>query len=166
MDTFTTLLWVLLGDVLSLYNQVLKLWRVLNQPLLNAVKSKLSQIRCSHISWQVLEEMKQFFYQRPVPNDFTNKGTRRFLTADLGGLIKGVRRNNLLDLVTMPNQWNNHYNGNNWGNRHGKSHGGNMQEAFLGAVPMQKGLDRYSPTAGNGTGSQTSQGRVWQVTCP
>ena len=90
LDTFAALLWVLFGDVLPLYDQVLKLWRVLNHPLIKVVKSKFMQIRCAHITWQVLEETRLFFDQRLGPNDFTNKGPKICPTDDLGGLIKDV----------------------------------------------------------------------------
>ena len=83
--------------------------------------------RFAHITWQVLEDTRLSFYQRLGPNDFMNKGTRRFPTAHLGGLIKNIRRNKLLDcFFTMPRQWNNQDNGNNWETHHGKVHGGNM----------------------------------------
>ena len=42
LDKFAALLWVLFGDVCPLYDQVLKLWRVLKHPLLKAVKYKLT----------------------------------------------------------------------------------------------------------------------------
>ena len=35
---------------------------------------------------------KNVFDQRLGPNDFTNRGPRRFPTADLGGLIEDVRQ--------------------------------------------------------------------------
>ena len=61
---FSTLLWVLFGDVYPLYDQVLKLWRMLNHPSIKAVKSKFTRIVCAHITWQVLEETRLFFNQR------------------------------------------------------------------------------------------------------
>ena len=57
---------------------------------------------CAQITWQVLEKTRLFFNQWLGPNDFTNRGPRIFSTAYLGGLIKDVRRNKLLDSVTMP----------------------------------------------------------------
>ena len=141
LATFAVLLWVLFGYVCPLYDQVLKLWKVLNHPLLKVVKSKFTRIRCAHITWQVLKKTRLFFDQRLGPNDFTNKGPRRFPMADLGGFIKYVRRNKLLDLVTVPRQCNNQDNGNNWETHHGKGRGGNMQAngVFPSAVPMPKG---------------------------
>ena len=79
---------------------------VIESPLYKTMQSKFTRIWCAHITWQVLEETKLFFDQSLVPNDFTNRGPRRFPTADLGGLIEDVRRNKLLDSVTMPRQWN------------------------------------------------------------
>ena len=38
LATFAALLWVLFGGVCPLYDQVFKLWRVLNHPLLKSVK--------------------------------------------------------------------------------------------------------------------------------
>ena len=93
---------------------------MLKHPSLKALKSKFMQIRCAHITWKVLEEMRLFFGQRLGPNDFTNKGPRRFPMADLGGLIEDVRRNKLLDLVTIPRQWKNQDTGKNWATHHGK----------------------------------------------
>ena len=107
LATFAVLLWVLFGYVCPLYDQVLKLWKVLNHPLLKVVKSKFTRIRCAHITWQVLKKTRLFFDQRLGPNDFTNKGPRRFPMADLEGLTEDVRRNKLLDSVTIPRQWNN-----------------------------------------------------------
>ena len=95
--TFAELLWVLFGDMCPLYNQFLKIWRVLNHPSIKAVKSKFTSIRCARITWQVLEETILFLDQRLGPNDFTNRVPRRFPTSDLGGLIEDVRRNKLLD---------------------------------------------------------------------
>ena len=112
LATLSSLLWVLFGDVCTIYDQILKLWRMLNHPSIKAVKSKFTRIRYAHITWQVLEERRLFFYQRLGPNDVTNRGPRRFPTADLGGLIEDVRRNKLLDLVTIPSQWNNQENVN------------------------------------------------------
>ena len=102
--TFAALLWVLFEDACPLYYQVLKLWRVLNYPLLKAVKSKFAWFRCAHINWKVLEQTRLFFYQNLGPNDFTNKGPIRFPTADLGGLITDVRRKKLLDVLIMPSK--------------------------------------------------------------
>ena len=104
LATFDALLWVLFGDVCFLYDQVRKLRRVLNHTYIKAVKSKFTRIRCAHITWQVLEETRLFFNKRLGPYDFTNRGPRRFPTADLGGLIEDVRRYKILDLVTMPRQ--------------------------------------------------------------
>ena len=84
LATFSALLWVLFGDVCPLYDQILKLWRVLNHPSIKSVKSKFTRIRCAHITWQVLEETRLFFDHRMGPNDFTNKGPRKFPTADWG----------------------------------------------------------------------------------
>ena len=81
----------------------------IESPLYKAVKSKFTRIRCAHITWQVLEETR-LFYQRLGPNDFTNRGPRRFPTADLGGLIEDVRRKKILDSVTMPSKRNNQGN--------------------------------------------------------
>ena len=64
------------------------------------------------------------FYQRLGPNDFTNRGPRRFPTAGLGVLIEDVGQKQLLDSVTMPRQWNNQVNINTWGNHQGKIQGG------------------------------------------
>ena len=105
LATFPALLWVLFGDVCPLYDQIYKLWRVLNHPSIKSVKSKFTRIRCAHITWQVLEETRLFFDQRLGTNYFTDRGPRRFPTADLGVLIEDVRRNKLLYSVTMQRQW-------------------------------------------------------------
>ena len=91
LTKFAALFWVLFGDVCPLYDKILKLWRVLNHPSIQSSKSKFISIRCAHITWKVLEETRLFFGQRLVPNDFTNRGPRRFPTADLRGLIEDVR---------------------------------------------------------------------------
>ena len=52
--TFATFSWVIFGDVCPLYDQIYKLWNVLNHPSIKAVKSKSTRIRCAHITWQVL----------------------------------------------------------------------------------------------------------------
>ena len=70
---------------------------------------------------------KDFFYQRPGANNFTNWGPRRFPTADLGGLIEDVRQNKFLDSVTIPRQWNHQENINTWGTHQGKIQGVCMQ---------------------------------------
>ena len=101
LSTFAAWLWVLFGDVCPLYDQIYKLWMVLNHSSIKEVKSKFTRIRCAHITWQVLEETGMFFDQRLGPNDFTNRGLRRFPTADLGGSIEDVRQKKLLDSVTM-----------------------------------------------------------------
>ena len=140
LATFSALLWVLFGYLCPLYDQVLNLWRVLKRPSINAVKSKFIHIRCAHIICQLLEDTRLFFGQCLGPNGFTNKGPRRFLTADLGGLIEDVRRNKILGSVTIPSQWNNQDTGNNWTNHQGKGHRGNMQANFiLGCRPNAKG---------------------------
>ena len=102
LATFSALLWVLFGYVCPLYDQILKLRRLLNHTSIKAVKSKFTSIRCAHITWQVLEETRLFFDQQMGPNDFTNRGPRISPTSDLGGLIEDARRNKLLDSVTMP----------------------------------------------------------------
>ena len=66
---FAAFLWVLFGDVCPLYDQIYKLWRVLNHPYTKSVKSKFTRIWCAHITWQVLEETRLFFDQRLGPND-------------------------------------------------------------------------------------------------
>ena len=142
LDTFAALFWVLFGYVCPLYDQVLNLWSVLNHPSRKSVKSKFTRIRCSHITWQILEEKRLFFGQSLGTNDFTNRGTRRFPTANLGGLIKDLRRSKFLDLVTIPSQWNNQYNVSTCSTQHGKIQGGNMQSngVFSGTVQMPTGL--------------------------
>ena len=42
--TFDALLWVFFVDVCPLYDQILRLWRVLNHPSIKAVKSKFTRI--------------------------------------------------------------------------------------------------------------------------
>ena len=101
LDTFAALLWVLFGYLCPLYDQVLKIWRVLNHPSLKAVRYKFNRIMCAHITWQLLEETRLFLDQWLGPG-FMNKGQRRFPTADLGGLTEYVRRDQLLGLVTIP----------------------------------------------------------------
>ena len=103
---FAALSWVLFGDACPLYDKVLKLWRVLNHPSLKTVKSKFTHVRCAQITWQVMEETRLFFDQYLRPNDFTSKGPRIFPTANLGGLVEDVRRNKLLDSITMSRHWN------------------------------------------------------------
>ena len=163
LDKFAALLWLLFGGVCPLYDQVLKLWRVLSHPSLKSVKSKFTRIRCAHITWQVLEETRLFFDQRLGPNDFMNNVPRRFPTDDLGGLIEDVRRNKLLDSVTMPRQWNNHQNCNTWATHNGKGQGGNMQANvfFPGAAQRPTDPDPYSTQAGNGNRYQTPQWKGW-----
>ena len=143
--TFATLLWVLFGDVCLRYDQILKLWRVLNQPSIKSVKSKSTSIRCAHITWQVLEETRLFFDQRLAPNDFTNRGPIILPTTDLGGLFEDVRCKKLLDSVTIPRQWNNQENVKTWGTHHDKIQGGNMQAngVFPGTVQRPTSLDPY-----------------------
>ena len=167
LTTFAALLSVLFGDFYPLYDQILKLWTVLNHPSIKAVKSKFTRVRCSHITWQVLEETRLFFDQQLVPNDLTNRGPRRFPTADLGGLIKDVRRNKLLDPVTMKRQWNNQENLNTWATHHGKIQGGNVQP---------NGVFRYSPKVNKfrplfniskkGNGNFIRGGMLWQAQNP
>ena len=86
---FAASLWVLFGYVCPIYDQILKLGRVLNHPYIKAVKSEFTGIRCAQITWQVLEETRLFFDQRKGPSEFTNRVPRRFSTADLGGFIEG-----------------------------------------------------------------------------
>ena len=69
---FAALLWVLFGDVCPLYDQILKLWGVLNHTSIKSVKSKFIRIGCSHITWQVLEETI-FFNHRILDNEYTNR---------------------------------------------------------------------------------------------
>ena len=69
LATFAAFLWVLFGDVRPLYDQIYKLWRVLNHPSIKAVKSKFTRIWCAHITWKVMEETRMFFNQRLGPND-------------------------------------------------------------------------------------------------
>ena len=138
--------------------------KVLNHPFLKAIKSKFKQIRCAHITSQVLEETRLFLGQRLGPNNFTDKELKSFSADNLIDLIKYVRCNKLLVLVTIPRQWNNQYNGNNWATCHDKGHRGNMQTngVFSDAVPMPKGSYPYSLLVGNGTVSKTPQGMGWK----
>ena len=50
LATFAEFLWVMFGDVCPLYDQIYKLWRVLNHPSIKAVKSKFTRIRLSNIT--------------------------------------------------------------------------------------------------------------------
>ena len=112
---FAAFLWVLFGDVCPLYDQIYKLWRVLNHVFIKAVKSTFTRIWYAHITWKVLEEIRTFFDQRLGPNDFTNRVPRRSPIDDLGGLIENVRRERFLYLVIMPRKWNKQDNMNTWG---------------------------------------------------
>ena len=149
LATFAALLWVFFGYVCPLYDQILNLWRVLKHPSIKAVKSKITSIKCTHITWKVLEETRLFFDQRMGPNYFTNRGPRILTTADLGGLIKDVRRNEFLDSVKMPSQWNNQDYVNTWSTHHVKVQGVNMQAngVFPGTVQKPTSLDPYSAQA-------------------
>ena len=102
---------------------------------------------------------KNFFNQRLGPNDFTNRGPRRFPTADLGGLVEDVRRNKFLESVTMPKQWIHQDNINIWGTHQDKSQGGNMQATgvFTDNVQITTSLDPYSTKARKGI--QNVQGK-------
>ena len=60
LDIFAALLWLLFGDVCPLYDQVLKIWRVLNHHSPKSLTSKFTRIRCAHISWKLLEETRLF----------------------------------------------------------------------------------------------------------
>ena len=113
-----------------------------------------------------MEETRLFFGHRLVPNDFTNRGPRRFPTAYLGGLIEDVRRNKFLDSVIMPRQWNNQGNLNTWGTHHGKIQGGGMQanRIFPGTVQRPTILDPYSTQARKGI--QNLQGKWCQAQNP
>ena len=126
LSTFAALLWVLFGDACPLYDQIYNIWRVFNHPSIKAVNSTFTRIRCAHITCQVLDETRLFFDQWLGPNDFINRGPRRFPTADLVGLIEDVRRKTFLDSVTMPRQGNHQENINTWVTHQGKSQGGNM----------------------------------------
>ena len=83
LATFAALLWVLFGDMCPLYNQILKLLRVLDHPYIKAAKSKFTRIRCAHITWKLLEETRLFFDQRLGPNDFTNRVPSKIPPTDL-----------------------------------------------------------------------------------
>ena len=157
---FAASLWVLFGYVCPIYDQILKLGRVLNHPYIKAVKSKFTRIRCSHITCQVLEETRLFFDQRLGPNDFTNRVPRRFPTADLWVLIEDVRQNTFLDSVTIPGQWNNQENVNTLGTHHEKIHGVNMQAngVFPGTVQRPTILDPYSTQARKGMENSQEKG--------
>ena len=138
---------------------------MLNHPSLKAFKSNPTRVRCSQITWQVLEETRLFFRQLLGTNDFTNKGPRIFSTSDLGGLIKDLRCSNFLDSVTIPKQCNNKDRGVKCSTLHGNGQGASSQAngAFSGAVPILRGPDPYSQPSGNVTGAQTPQGRGWQA---
>ena len=107
-----------------------------------------------------------FFDQRMGTNDFTNRGPRRFPTADLGGLIEDVRQNKFLDSVTIPMQWNNQDNLNTWATHHGKIQGVNMKANGVLSVTVQRptSLDPYSKQARKGM--KNSQGKVRQTKNP
>ena len=140
----------------------------MNHPSLKAVKSKSTRIKCAHITWKVLEEMRIFFDQRLGPNDLTNKGPRRLTSAGSGVFIGYVWRNKLLDLVTMPRHWNNKDTGENWATHQSKGRRSNMQEhgVLPGAVQMTTGPKPYSPPAGDRTRYKTPQGKGWQAPNP
>ena len=86
------------------------------------------------------------------PNDFTNKGPRRLPTADLGGLIEDVRRNKLLDSVTMTRQWDHQENISTWGTHQVKIQGGVMQAngVYSGNIQRPTNLDPYATQARKG----------------
>ena len=89
-----------------------------------------------------MEETRFFFDQRLGPNDFTNRGPRIFPTADLGGLIKDIRQNKLLDSFTMPRQWNNRDSLKTWATHHGSIQGGGGYASkwiFFGCRPKSNG---------------------------
>ena len=149
LSTFAALLWVLFEDVFPLYDQIYKLWRVLNHPSIKSVRSKFVRIRCAHITWQVFEETRLFFGQRLGPNYFTNRGPRRFPIYNLGVLIEYVRQNKLLDSVTMLRKWNHQESINTWGNHQSKSQWRNMKanEVYSGNFQRSTSLDLYSTQA-------------------
>ena len=68
----------------------------------------------------------------------------------------------------MPKKCINKDNLNKRETHHEKDNGGNIQSngVFYRAVPMTKVPDPYSPTEGNGTGSQTPQGSRCQAPSP
>ena len=166
--TFATLLWVLFGYVCTLYDQVLKLWRLLNHLFIKSVKSKFTRIRYDQITWQVLEETRLFFDQWLGPNNFTNGGPIISPTSDLELLIEDVRRNTFLNSVTMPRKCNNQDIVNTWETHHVKIQGGNMQEngVFPGAVQRPTCLDPYSTQSRKWIEDQNSQGKGCQAQKP
>ena len=86
--------------------------------------------------------------------------------ADLGGIIKDIRRNKLFYSFIMPRQWNNQENVNTWGTHHGNIKGGNMQAngVFPGTVQSPTSLETYSTQARKGI--QILQGKGWQAQNP
>ena len=103
-----------------------------------------------------------FFDQRMGTNDFTNRGPRRFPTADLGGLIEDVRRNKLLDSVTIPRQWNNQENINTWGTHQGKSQAGGVckQMGFFRQRPKANKFRSLFNTSKKGNAKFTREGMI------
>ena len=100
-----------------------------------------------------------FFNQCLGHNYFTNRVPRIFLKAGLGGLIKDVRRNKLLDSVTMPSQCNNQENVNTWATHHGKIQGGGYTRkwGFSGTVQRPTSVYPYSTQVRKGI--QNPQGK-------
>ena len=100
---------------------------VIESPLYKSREAKIYKDSVRPHNLESIGGNKTFFNQWLVPNDLTNRGPRRSPTADLGGLIKDVRRNTFLYSVTTPRQWNHKKNMNTWVTHQGKSQGGNMQ---------------------------------------
>ena len=109
---------------------------------------------------------KTGFDQRLGPNDLTNRGPRRFPTADLGGLIEDVRQKTFLDSVTMTREWNHQDNINTWGTHQGKIQGGVMQAngVYSGNVQRPTSLDPYPIQEIKGI--KHLQGNRWQTQNP
>jgi len=163
--TFAALLWVLFGDQCPLYAQILQLWRVVNHPSIKAVKSTFGKVRCAQITWQILEETRQFFGMRLGPNDFTNGGPGLYPTVELGGLIEDVRRNRPLESVTLPRQWK--FQENSFGSNMALGQGSNHNHnAFGGNQHRPQGQDPFSPPVSSGQATKPLQGKGWVPPSP
>ena len=115
------------------------------------------------MTWKVLEETRLFFDPLLGPNDFINRGPRRFPTADLGGLIEDVRRNKFLYSVAMSRQCNNQWNVNTLATQHGKIQGGDMQANGFFSGTVQRPTSLYPYSTQSRKVIQNPQGKRWKA---
>lgn len=103
--TYAALLYVLFGKKCHLYEQVLKIYKVLNQDEEFANRLAFHALKCKQIMWAIFDDSHSFFWKKVSPMNLVEGKTIEGIRSMLDDVIPDVRFARNVVRSTFPLAW-------------------------------------------------------------